>query len=98
MTSGREDAIGPEVERGFQTTDGTPNPCMTKLERLLKHLPYNRVCSKERTDGICVAWVFENDTLNELVLPRFPLETDIHVVEENEEIFPTRRMPGAFGD
>jgi hypothetical protein len=71
---------------------------MTKLEALTKPLPYNRVCSKECTDGICVAWVFENDFLNEPILPLFPLETDTDVREEDDEICLTRRMPGAFED
>jgi hypothetical protein len=98
ISFGKEGARGPEEGREFQTTDGTLDARMTKLEALTKPLPYNRVCSKECTDGICVAWVFENDFLNEPILPLFPLETDTDVREEDDEICLTRRMPGAFED
>jgi hypothetical protein len=87
-----------KVKREFQLADGNLEPSLTKLESQNKSLPYNRVCSKECTDGVCVAWVFDSDFLNEPFLPPFPLETDIDVRKEKDDRFPTRRIPGAFGD
>jgi hypothetical protein len=86
------------VNGEFQHKGRTLDPSVAKLEGPKRPLPYNRVCSKECTDGVCVAWVFESDSLNERVLQPFPLETDIDVGEENDEICRTRNMPGAFED
>ena len=98
LTFGVGEPAAQKVNGEFQQTDGTLDPSVTKLECPKKPLPYNRVCSKECMGGVWIAWVFESDSLNEPVLPPFPLETDIDVREENDEICRTRNMPGAFED
>jgi hypothetical protein len=72
-----------------------------------KELPYRIVCSVECLDGVCVAWVYEDETDIEPDLPpyfsvKLPKDDDskaegtIEVVEE--ENCPTDSMPGAFKD
>ena len=75
-------------------------------------LPYRIVCSKACTDGVCVAWVFEGDNVDDskVVFPPYPLppshrtsDSDlgrvVGILEEVEhENLPTKAMPGAFID
>jgi hypothetical protein len=68
-----------------------------------RELPYRIVCSKECTDGVCVAWVYEDDTDSEPDLPLCTSESlsivgDEEVVVIEEKPCPTSSMPGAFKD
>jgi hypothetical protein len=70
-------------------------------------LPYRIVCSTECTDGVCAAWVYEDNTDVEPNLPRylsgvlsdFDNEKEQAIIEmAEEEPCPTKGMPGAFKD
>lgn len=77
-------------------------------EKVANSLPYRIVCSFACSDGVCVAWAFEDDGEggDEPVLPPFPMEAEVDdagAVEESgeeEEVegCPTKSMPGAFVD
>ncbi|KAE9371001.1 hypothetical protein N431DRAFT_18376 [Stipitochalara longipes BDJ] len=72
-----------------------------------RELPYRIVCSTECKDGLCVAWVYDNNTDAEPDLPPYPCgslsnvgnkkESETLVVVEKEPC-PTDSMPGAFKD
>lgn len=96
----------------IQITLGAPvnKQVVDTVEEETTGLPYRVVCSKTCTDGVCVAWGYEDDSEgaeNPELLP-FPM-----VVKEEEtetigrgvydrgdkmELCPTRAMPGAFVD
>jgi hypothetical protein len=68
-------------------------------------LPYRIVCSDACQDGVCVAWVYEDDSNDEPVLQPFPSDSppgSENINEETtteviaEECCPTASMPGAF--
>jgi hypothetical protein len=56
--------------------------------------PYRMVCSDGCSDGICVAWLYENDGTDEPYLPPFQPEPE----EIDDTEYPSYGMPGAFGD
>jgi hypothetical protein len=70
-------------------------------------LPYKTVCSHGCQDGICVAFIYDDDSVNE---PKFPLYHDPDPMEwgagseangrgvDLQETCPTNKMPGAFKD
>lgn len=71
----------------------------------LKTVPFRLVCSDACRDGICVAWIYENDSLDEPELPACIVQervlheldaTQDQVVEVDD--CPSRKMPGAFCD
>lgn len=68
-------------------------------------LPYRIVCSDECLDGVCIAWVYEDEAETEpdlppysSVLPKDGLAEEGTVVVTEEESCPTNNMPGAFKD
>jgi hypothetical protein len=71
-----------------------------------RELPYRIVCSDECQDGICVAWVYEDETDIEPDLPPYcsgsPAKDDdaeeVTSVAVRVETCPTDSMPGAFKD
>ena len=72
-----------------------------------RELPYRIVCSTECTDGVCVAWFYEDDINAEPEFPPYPSkvpsdfdnEKDQAIIElDEEEPCPTKNMPGAFKD
>jgi hypothetical protein len=89
---------------GIQQTQGTSSS--SSSDRVCvggRELPYRIVCSTKCTDGVCVAWIYEDDTDSELDLPLCPSESlsivgDEEVVVIEEEPCPTSSMPGAFKD
>jgi hypothetical protein len=89
---------------GIQQTQGTSSS--SSSDRVCvggRELPYRIVCSTKCTDGVCVAWIYEDDTDSEPDLPLCPSESlsivgDEEVVVIEEEPCPTSSMPGAFKD
>lgn len=79
-----------------------------RAEMVARSLPYRMVCSFACSDGVCVAWAFEDDGErgDEPVFPPFPMVVEVHdsgaknedVEDEELEVCPTRGMPGAFVD
>jgi hypothetical protein len=58
-------------------------------------LPYHIVCSTACIDGVCVAWLYENDSHIEPDLPQYPYVEPVQSHIEKDMCF-NMRIPGAF--
>jgi hypothetical protein len=68
-----------------------------------RSLPYRIVCSDACRDGVCVAWVYEDNSNDEPDLPLYPFESPSKSEDNSEngvaeESCLTDCMPGAFRD
>ena len=70
-----------------------------------KHLPYRIVCSTNCMDGVCVAWMYENDLDIEPSFPPYPQEPNAAGELDDgknsggkEDEYPEVKVPGSFVD
>ena len=86
----------PEIKHhSGHTTTSKPEMCPSPNTLLW---PYRIVCSDSCEDGVCVAWVFENDLVEEPCLPAYTPEHERLPVSGVCELddCPSMDMPGAF--
>jgi len=65
--------------------------------------PYRIVCAVMCEDGVCVGWVYENDSMDEPELPPYRTSSegtidDLSDTEDSGDKWPSQNMPGAFRD
>lgn len=98
-----------EIDRKDTSDESSEDPWLIPAQDLAnksdKHLPYRIVCSAECMDGVCVAWLYENDLKTEPSFPLFPQEPATAEELDGDKMsgvkadeYPEVKVPGAFVD
>lgn len=108
-TAGPTSVLHTSVEGALDPQLVGESSIIRSKEIVARDWPYRVVCSGDCSDGVCVAWAYENDSMDDPELPPFVSEEifsemAIHELPATESLREhgdeclSNKMPGAFRD